>query len=381
MKITTIHGFAVSFLALGFAAACTVTTTKDSGDGGDKGTGATSGEEDAGSGGNGEGGKGAGGSGANGGSHAGGSGGAAGGGAAGDSGDLDGGTGSGGAAGSGNTVGDSGADGATPAGGSDPCDQAEAKTNDDRDHATPYALGSEFDACLQKNTDVDFYSYTIPSSPAQGGYVVVSITQVGTEGGMDMTTQAAADNGDVVHTYGTGGQSIFTWFNAAAGASFRLAVKYFNGGDKPTPYTLKIAYKGVPDANEPNDLRTKATAIMNGKAVSGYLFAGYVNSTGIVDSTWEDWFKVTLPAGTASLALTDLASDVNGNVTLYDANGSQISNKYEPTEGASVVMSQSVTAGDYYVKVTPFTTPGVKGEGSNVPAYLGQAYTLTVGVP
>jgi hypothetical protein len=381
MKISTIHGFAVPFLSLGLAAACTVTTTTDGKDGGDRGSGATSGEEDSGAGGKGEGGMGAGGSGANGGSHAGGSGGASGAGTAGDSGDLDGGNGSSGAAGSGSTVGDSGADSAPPPGGSDPCDQAEAKSNDDRDHATPYALGSEFDGCLQKSTDIDFYSYTVPSSPAQGGYLVVSLTQVGTEGGMDMTTQAAADNGDVIQTYGTGGQSIFTWFNAKAGASFRLAVKYFNGGDKPTPYTLKIAYKGVPDSNEPNDLRAKATPIMNGEAVNGYLFAGYENSTGIPDTAWEDWFKVTLPAGTASIKLTDLASDIAGQVTLYDTNGSQVANKYEPTGGASVVMSESVTAGDYYVKLAPFANHDDKGTGSTVPAYLSQPYTLTVTVP
>ena len=120
---------------------------------------------------------------------------------------------------------------------------------------------------------------------------------------------------------------------------------------------------------------------MNGKAVSGYLFAGYESSTAIPDAAWEDWFKVTLPAGTASIKLTDLASDIAGQVTLYDTNGSQVASKYEGTHGASVVMSESVTAGDYYVKVSPFAGHDVEGSGSTVPAYLSQPYTLTVGVP
>jgi hypothetical protein len=384
MKITTIQSFGASLLALGLAAACTVTSTTEGKDGGDHGTGATSGDD------SGSGGKGTGGSGATGGTHTGGSGnggagkaGAGTGGEATDAGTPDGSAGAAGSAGSGGTTGDSGpgVDAGPIVGGSDPCDTAEATANDDRDHATPYTLGTEFNGCLQKDTDVDFYSYTVPSTPAQGGYVVMSITQVGTEGGVSATSQAVADNGDIINSYGTGGQSVFHWFNVKAGAKFRIYVKYFNGGGTPTPYTLKLAYKGVPDDNEPNDLRAKATPIMNGKAVNGYLFAGYENSTGIVDSAWEDWYKVTLPAGTASVNLTDLASDVNGEITLYDADGAEVAGKYSPTNGASVILSQAVTAGDYYVKVTPFGRPTVEGGGSTVPAYVSQPYTLTVKVP
>ena len=39
----------------------------------------------------------------------------------------------------------------------------------------------------------------------------------------------------------------------------------------------------------------------------------------------------------------------------------------------SVVMNQTVTAGDYYMKVTPFTLPPASSTGSTVPAYTTAA--------
>lgn len=279
-------------------------------------------------------------------------------------------------AGPGTDAGDSGM--VAPSG--DPCSTAEKTPNDDRDHATPYALGTDFKGCLQTNTDVDFYSYTVPASPAQGGVVVVSLTEVGTTGGLDVTTQAVADNGDVVNAYGTDGQSLFQWFNAKPGTSFRVKVSYFTGSPTATPYTLQVKYSGVNDENEPNDSRAMATPITNGAAVQGYLFAGFENSTSIADGAWDDWFKVTLPAGMAAINLTDIASDITGDLTLYDSLGSQITSQYSTTNGASVVINQMVAAGDYYVKVTPFLQPTAKANGSTVPAYVTQPYTLTATV-
>ncbi|HVW25052.1 MAG TPA: hypothetical protein VHC69_06750 [Polyangiaceae bacterium] len=273
-----------------------------------------------------------------------------------------------------------GGDSGTVASSGDSCGTAEKTPNDDRDHATAYELGTNFRGCLQTNTDVDFYSYTVPSSPAQGGVVVVSLTEVGTTGGLDVTTQAVADDGDVVNAYGTAGQSVFQWFNAKAGASFRVKVSYFTGSQTATPYTLQVKYSGVNDKNEPNDSRAMATPITNGVAVQGYLFAGFENSTSIADGAWDDWFKITFPAGMAAINLTDIASDITGDLTLYDSLGSQVTNDYSVTNGASVVMNQMVAAGDYYVKVTPFLQPAAKGTGSTVPAYVTQPYTLTATV-
>ncbi|HEX3596076.1 MAG TPA: PPC domain-containing protein [Polyangiaceae bacterium] len=375
MKTTLIGHLGISFIALVIAGGCKVTTTTDEDDGGPQhGTGASSGDD--GSAGDSEASGGSGGASASGGAS--GAGGAH----------------AGGTTGTGAESGDSGLDSGSPGGSStdagpgsgtdagpgDPCGSDETKPNDDREHPTPYTLGTDFHGCLQNGTDVDFYSFTAPTTPAQGGYFIISATEVGSDGSVMLTSQAVADNGEISSPYGGLGASVFAWYNAKAGASFRVKVSYFSAPDKPTPYTLKVVYHGVNDVNEPNDTRATATPMTAGTPIHGYEFAGFENSSAPITSSWEDWFKVTLPAGSATITLSDLASDVNGYVTLYDANGVSLSSAYEGDQGASVVVTQTVTAGTYYVKINPFDLPYSQGNTSTVPAYLSQPYTLTASV-
>jgi hypothetical protein len=367
----------VTLLALVVAEGCKVSTTSDDTDGGaGKGSGgqtANDGGDKGGAGGT------AGASGGSAGSGGGGTAGATTGGAAGasvggtDGGGVDSGTAAGGAVNDGGPGGDAGLAG-------DPCGTDETKPNDDRDHPTAYALGTDFHACLQKKDDVDYYSFDAPAAPAQGGYFIVSATEVGTNGNVRITPQAVVDNGDITSPYGSNGESVFAWFNAKSGASFHVKVTAFTGSDTPVPYTLRVVYKGVPDANEPNDTRATATPMIAGTPIHGYEFAGFENSTNPPDAAWQDWFKVTLGAGTATVTLSDVGADVNGDVTLYDTNGSLVAREYATELGASVVVTKAVTAGDYYVKVNPFTDPANHGTTSTVPAYLSQPYTLTATV-
>jgi hypothetical protein len=289
----------------------------------------------------------------------------------------------GGRGGAGGTGGKSGAGGAagTSVMSGDPC-SAETQPNEDRDHATPFATNMDVKLCLQNKNDVDFYELKTPDMPAQGGYYVVKVTDVGTTGGIHATAQAAADNGDVEDNTGVSGVSVFFWFNAKAGATFRLKVFFYTGGNDPIPYTLRVDYKGVPDNNEPNNLRASATSMTPATPIHGYLFAGFENSTAVANTAWEDWFKVTLDANkTAEIALTDLASDIGANVTLLDSDGAPQDSK-SGLSGASVVWTPTVDnfvkGGDYYIKIEHYTGGDTHGNGSTVPAYLSQPYTLTV---
>jgi hypothetical protein len=242
-------------------------------------------------------------------------------------------------------------------------------------------LNTDIKFCMQNKTDVDFYEFKAPEDPAQGGYFVVKVTQIGTTGGVTVVAQSAADNGDIQESSGASGVSVFFWFNAKAGATFRLSVVVYTGGASAIPYTLRVDYKGVPDDNEPNDLRTSATPMTFGTPIHGYLFAGYENSTSIADAAWEDWFKVHLDGTPVQIALTDIASDIGASVDLYDTNGVPKDSKSE-TQGASVVWSPSsdltATPGDYYLKVNQYTGGYTKATGATVPAYLSQPYTLNV---
>jgi hypothetical protein len=264
--------------------------------------------------------------------------------------------------------------------GSDPCTGADPG-NEDRDHATPIPIGSDFQGCLQTQTDIDFYEFTTPDMPLAGGVAVVSLTEVSPAGGVDSTSYAASDNGAIENNYASGGASVFYWFATVPASKYRVDVKRFSG-TPPTSYKLKVAYAPVNDTYEPNDLRTQAKPLSVATPLNGYFFAGYANSTGLAANAWEDWFKVTLADGSVTVALADLASDINGEVTLYDNLGVQIADAYQVTKGATVVLTKTgIVAGDYYVKLTPFSDPTPKGDGVVPGVYVTQPYTVTVTQP
>src|SRR5579864_233861 len=98
-------------------------------------------------------------------------------------------------------------------------------TNQTPAMATPYTLGSAFQACLRSGTDVNYYTFTVPASPPKGGYVIVKINNVGLQGTIDLTAQAASDMTNLVNTYDTaagGGAALF--FAAAPGSTFLVVV-------------------------------------------------------------------------------------------------------------------------------------------------------------
>jgi hypothetical protein len=293
----------------------------------------------------------------------------------------------GGAAGGGGRGGSGGMAGSAGRGGSggvssDPCGP-ETQPNEDRDHALPLELNTDVKLCLQNSADLDFYELKTPATPAQGGFYVVKVTEVGTSGGLRIIAQAAADNGDVQQNNGSSGMSVFLWFNAKAGATFRLHTLSYTGGTSAVPYTLRVDYTGVPDDNEPNDVRGAATALEPNTPIQGYLFAGYENSTSVAAAAWEDWFKVHLPGGTAQIAVTDMASDIGARVELFDSLGVSKDSNYGQA-GVSVVWTPPVAdtpAGDYLIKISQYTGGVTNDYGSTIPAYLTQPYTLKVTTP
>jgi hypothetical protein len=299
--------------------------------------------------------------------------------------------GSGGSAGSG-TGGTAGAAGSgmTDAGAGDgssgdSCDGPEANPNDDREHATPYALGVATKACLQSVTDLDFYEFTLPSTPVQGGFVKIQITDVGTAGNIEATVFAVHNNGEFLGIYnGTQGGSVFGYFAGKAGATFRIRVGRYTTVGMPTPYTLTATFTGVNDVNEPNDVNAQATPLTIGTPISGYLFAGHEDSSPPAAAAWDDRFKVTLPEGQMTFTLV-VPPDMDGQITLFNALGSQIDSQYDGTEGSTVVLKHTVTAeeaGVCYVSVHPWVDYNpLEGEGSTTPGFYSTPYTLTVTGP
>ncbi len=286
----------------------------------------------------------------------------------------------------GTTTPDTGTQGPSPDGGSQDtgvllgtgCEGAEID-NHSREKATPYVPGTAVRGCLRGAEQENFYSYTVPATPAKGGYVIVSLTDVGTSGNLKATTQAAANDGELTNSYnGAGGGSVYHYFSAKAGASFRLKIGRFSSSPDATAYTAKVSFTGVPDTNAPNFTRATAAALTTNMAAKSFLFTGYELSSAPPDDAWDSWFKVSLTVGTARVELTDVPPDINGQITLYDNLGSQVENTYDGTPGSSVILEKAIaTSGEYYIKIKPFSRPGsLTGDTANVPKFFTQPYSL-----
>ena len=264
--------------------------------------------------------------------------------------------------------------------GSDPCTSPDPG-NEDQSHATPYpVLGADFHACMQSATDIDFYEFTTPASPAAGGVITVNLIDVGPSGDIDSTAFAAGDNSEIQgNGNASNGGSAYYWFSAAPATKYRVSVQRFYPAMTANPYTFKVTYTPVNDTFEPNDLRTQAAPLTVGTPAQAFMFAGYASSTGFASNAWEDWYKVTLAAGMVKITLEILATDIDANVVLYDALGTEITSMGTATNGSSVVLNRTgITASDYYVKVEPFYVPTAKGSGTVLPQYVSQPYTLTI---
>ncbi|HET9930593.1 MAG TPA: hypothetical protein VFQ35_07895 [Polyangiaceae bacterium] len=261
----------------------------------------------------------------------------------------------------------------------DTCADAEATPNNDRTSATPFRLGTSYTACLQGPDDVDVYSFEIPQD-SRGGYVTVSINEVGPDGDISVSAYTAADNGRFYKTgSNTEGAAVYAYFTAKPGAKFYLPVTHYLDNPKSNPYTLTVLYHQVPDVYEPNDLRNQAKQIAVGTPVEAYLFAGREYSTAIPDEDWLDWYKVDLVPGTLNVLLSPGANDIDGNIVLYDPDGVQIATKGSNTEGSAVKLTEEITtAGTYYLKISPYEAPQAEGDTATVRQYFRLPYTLTV---
>lgn len=261
----------------------------------------------------------------------------------------------------------------------DPCEGSDVEPNDDHESPTAYELGTAFDACLQSVEDVDVYEFSIPEDD-RGGVAVVNITKVGPHGDTSVALWAADDDGEF-HSTGsnTEGASVYFYFTAAPGATFRLAVTNYLTLDEPNPYRLTIDYHQVPDEHEPNQVRSEAVAIEVDDDVTGYLFAGWSNSTGIPKEDWYDWYSVELEAGETSFLLDVMAGDIDHQIVLYDPLGTQIDDAGTNTEGSSVLLEHEIPeAGKYFLRVSPYIAPDTIDNSLDIPEYATTPYTLTV---
>ncbi len=254
--------------------------------------------------------------------------------------------------------------------------------NDTRETATVIATDAGIrGACVGPTNDPkDFYQFVAPNDSA-GGYIKIDVTNVSTVAGPEGTIFSAADNGQVFSKYEADvGKNLSMWAAVAPGATYRFEIHPF-ASDRNMSYDLGLSYTPFVDTFEPNNRKEDAKAITVGTAIQASFAAVSANAE-FTDGDAEDWFKTTVGAGTATIKVSNVASDYGCDVEAYDATGTKIGENYSTTPGANCQLDLvSLLAGEIKLNVHGFASkPPRGGSGTVSPTYTSQ-YTLLVSQP
>jgi hypothetical protein len=204
--------------------------------------------------------------------------------------------------------------------------------NNTRAHARAIQAGSY--PSLVCNDD-DWYAIAL----AQAGSITVKIDFQHAEGDLDMTLEGAA--GQLAKSDGTGNSEEVTRTGLAAG-TYYVHVYGYNGARAKYAMTVTVAGgasgggSAGDDLYEPNNDRGAAAAIQPG-ALSG------------LRCNDEDWYKVTVAAGTLAVKIDFRHAEGDLDLFVYDGSGAEIGRSEGTADGESV--SKTVAAGTYYVRV------------------------------
>jgi hypothetical protein len=251
--------------------------------------------------------------------------------------------------------------------------------NGDPAHAEPYALGSSIISCISSTGDLDYYEFETPAN-SPGGAVVVSVDWPGS-GTMDPAVFVAGDTTKLFDQSAQGATSF--WFAAAPSTRYLVEVQSPFFYPPSSPYTFHATYTAAASPVQPGGTKASATPLSLGTAVQALMFAGYTSDT-INDTAWWQWYQLTLAAGSATVSITNVASDLTLEAYLYDAtNNANTIHGYGSSASAggsiSFMTSAPVTAGTYYIQLEPVTyTTHPYGSGTTPGAFTTQPYTLLV---
>jgi hypothetical protein len=256
--------------------------------------------------------------------------------------------------------------------------------NDDRTMPTTYVLGTSV-AGMSSLGDNDYYAITAPAGDPGGGYFQGAVTGVGTAGAVHVSIYSTADDG-IIRTIdlAAAGQGTFFYWSASPGQTYRVLVYEAGPATGTFPYTLTLTYHKVDDPYEPNDTRDDPAPIALGAPVTAFFFTGYVYSQ--IAAADQDWYSVELAAGTVTLNVGNVPSDLRMQVQLLDSTRAPQTTFVGLGAGSDVHGTFTVpagAAGTYYFIVQPFSfvVGSSSGAGPVPPDSFTRPYTLKVTQP
>ena len=204
----------------------------------------------------------------------------------------------------------------------------------------------------------------------------MQLSNVKNGGIAEIIVTSVADNGVIFDSYTTdAGASVSGWLSVTPGAKYRVQVSRFAGAGDRFAYDLFAKYTAIKDTFEPNNKKEEAKTIDLNKPIEATA-AAHSAKTDLDVGDDQDWFKVTLGAGAATIKMTNVASDYLCDVQLLDAAGQAVDEKYQVTPGADCVLdAKDLKGGSYFLKLHTFGGLPIRGEAHKpVAAFVIQSY-------
>lgn len=250
------------------------------------------------------------------------------------------------------------------------------ESNDDANSATPINIGVQVKARIQTDNDKDFYSFSVPDSIEQGGFVIAHLAPFPGQPELQFYNELKQSFGPgSYHT--TKGADFNAWISVIPGETHYIRVTDWLSNKNDKPYTLQLEFVPVFDSLEPNDKWNEAVAIALDSTYRAFLF----HTGSSVKADFNDFYKVTLAdSGRIQVALTDFPTDMDPEFSILNATGNSLETFYSGTDGASLIeVSKVVKPGEYIIRVNHWVSnSSLGGEGSELPDYGTKPYRIKV---
>jgi hypothetical protein len=250
------------------------------------------------------------------------------------------------------------------------------ESNNDANSATPIIIGVPVKARIQAHNDRDFYSFSVPDSFEQGGFVIAHLAPFPGQPELQFYNELKQAIGPETNNP-TNGADLNAWITVVPGKTHYVRVAEWLDGENAKPYTLQLEFVPVFDSLEPNDKWNEAVAIALDSTYRAFLF----HTGSSVKADYNDFYKVSLAdSGRIQVALTDFPTDLDPEFSILNATGNSLETFYSGTDGASLIeVSKVVKPGEYIIRVNYWVSNSyLGGKGSELPEYGTKPYHIKV---
>jgi tetratricopeptide (TPR) repeat protein len=201
-------------------------------------------------------------------------------------------------------------------------------------------LGRNVDSRVATDGDSDFFAFTAPAGSRDIVRVHVENKSTMFAPRLRLFGENRAELGMEYTT--TQGANLTMNLVTIPGAKYFAQVSAWSGSGA---YTLTASPQKAFDRYEPNDDILKPSEIGRGQEIQA----------GIMDSADNDVYRFPVSAGTVRAVFTNRSAGLAPDVTLYNADKSQVAHEYATTKGANTSVEAPATgSGTWYVKVSPW---------------------------